>query len=332
MSKPGPERERVRTAVVGATGYAGSLGAMLVGHHPELTLSAVTSESRSGSWLSEAAPENDQLVKLESYDPDRIAERSDAAIVGYPHGEAGPVAAELRERGLKVVDLSGDNRLPAAEYERYYGREAVSELWAEAVYGLTELHRDEIAEAELVANPGCYATAAILALEPLRENIAEVVIDGKSGVSGAGREADLRHDSRAYSVSEHAHIGEIKQEIGADAPVTFVPHLLPIHQGLSVSCYVRLRSELSQADVDELYQGVYSGERFVKVLDRPPSLNRVQRTNECHVYAEVDPETGLVKAFATLDNLWKGAAGQAVQNLNLMTGRPETEGLAGRAQ
>ena len=332
MSKPGPERERVRTAVVGATGYAGSEAAMRIGHHPELMLSTVTSETHQGRWLSEAAPENDQLVKLEEYDPDQIVERADAAIVGYPHGEAGPVAAELCERGLKVVDLSGDNRLPPAEYERYYGREAVSELQAEAVYGLTELHRDEIAEAELVANPGCYATAAILALEPLRGNIAEVVIDGKSGVSGAGREADLRHDSRPYGVSGHAHIGEIKREFGADVPITFVPHLLPTHQGLSVSCYVRLESELSQADVDELYQGAYAGERFVKVLDRPPSLNRVRYTNECHVYAEVDPETGLVKAFGAIDNLWKGAAGQAVQNLNLMTGRPETEGLTGRQQ
>jgi N-acetyl-gamma-glutamyl-phosphate reductase len=281
-------------------------------------------------WLAEVCPENDLYVKLEPFDADAIAERSDAAIVGYPQGAAAPVVAELRERGLSVVDLSPDNRLSAEQYRRYYNGETIPELLAEAVYGLTELHRDEVRRAELVANPGCYATAAILALAPLREHIAEVVIDGKSGVSGAGRNAAAAADSQPYQVSGHPHIGELEQELGEDIPITFVPHLSPEHQGLLVSCYVRPSTELTQAEVDELYGEAYAGERFVKTTPWPPSVDAVKYTNQCHVHAKVNPDTGLITAFAAIDNLWKGAAGQAVQNLNLMTGRPETEGLTDR--
>lgn len=327
MSLRDSEGRPRKVAVVGAAGYAGSLASMLVENHPQATLSAATSEKHAGRWLAAVAPENDLYVKLEAFDADQVAERSDAAIVGYPHGVASQAVAELRERGLPVVDLSGDNRLSGEAYARYYGGEAIPELLAESVYGLTELHRDEIRDAELVANPGCYATAATLALAPLRGRIAEVVVDGKSGVSGGGLEAALELDNKPYRPVGHPHIGELEQELGPDVPVTFVPHLSPEHQGLLVSCYVRPTFELTQSDLDELYQELYAGEPFVSVVPEPPGVNAVRHTNRCHVHAQVNPETGLIVAFGAIDNLWKGAAGQAVQNLNVMFGREEASGL-----
>lgn len=321
-----PERP-LRVATVGATGYAGTLTSTLVEGHPWMTLSAVTSEESAGRPLYEVCPESDLDLKLERFDADRIADGADVAMVGYPSGEAAPVVAELRERDLPVVDFSGDNRLSAERYARYYGGEAVPELLAEAVYGLTELHREEIREAELVANPGCYATAAILALAPLRGRIAEVIVDGKSGVSGAGRKAATAPDSKPYRPSGHPHIGELEQELGEGIPITFVPHLSPEHQGLLVSCYVRPVGELTQADLDELYRDAYADERFVRVLAKPPSVNAVKYTNQCHVHAKVNPDTGLIMAFGAIDNLWKGAAGQAIQNLNVMLGYDESGGL-----
>ena len=318
-------------SVVGATGYAGALAARLIDGHPGLGLAAVTSREDSGKPLREIAPESELTAELESFDADSIAERSDAVIVGYPHGAAAPVVAELRQRGLPVVDLSGDDRLSAERYERYYGGQAIPELLAEAVYGLTELYRDEISEAELVANPGCYATAAILALAPLREYLTEVVIDGKSGVSGAGRNAVVAPDARPYDVSGHPHLGELRQELGEDIPITFTPHLLPEHQGLLVSCYVTPNTELTQAEVDDLFHEAYFGEPFVHFGGELPGINEVRRTNVGRIAARVDPESGKILVFSAIDNLWKGAAGQALQNLNLMLGLEETAGLrAGR--
>lgn len=290
----------------------------------------MTSREDPGKPLREVCPESDLDAELESFDADAIAERSDAAVVGYPHGAAAPVVAELRERGLPVVDLSGDNRLSAERYERYYGGQAIPELLAEAVYGLTELHRDEISETELTANPGCYATAAILALAPLREYLAEVVVDGKSGKSGAGRDAEIEPDTKAYTVFGHPHLGELRQELRDDIPISFTPHRLPEHQGLLVSCYVTPNAELTQAEVNDLFHEAYFGEPFVRFGGEMPGLNEVRHTNQCRIAARVDPESGKIFVSAAIDNLWKGAAGQAIQNLNLMLGRNEAVGLRTR--
>jgi len=225
-----------------------------------------------------------------------------------------------------------------ATYERWYGEHGAPELLDGAVYGLTELYREQLREAELVATPGCYPTASVLALAPLAERglLADVVIDAKQGVSGAGRGGgDSMHyvamdeNAFAYKTEGHRHRPEIEQELaalGSPAPVTFVPHLLPLDQGELTSCYAQTTEPISKDEVQALYRERYADEPFVHVVDGPPGLRDVRDTNECHVYVTVE-ERGRVLAFSAIDNLWKGASGQAVQCLNLMLGLDETEGL-----
>jgi N-acetyl-gamma-glutamyl-phosphate reductase len=323
-----------RTAVVGATGFAGALAAALVRRHPSLELTAATARTDAGRNLDELYPRHRVDMTLEEFRPDDIAERADAAIVAYPHGAAAPVVADLRERGLKVVDLSADFRLPRGAYERYYQPHQHSELLENAVYGLTEIHRDRIRVADLVAAPGCYPTAALLALAPLADLAADVVVDAKSGVSGAGREAtDTTHfvsvaeNVSAYSVEGHRHRAELENELPEGLPITFTPHLLPIDQGLLASCYVTPRTEVTDAEVRALFAEAYADEPFVELADAPPGVREVRDTNVCRIHATVEPATGRVLSFAAIDNLWKGAAGQGVQDLNLMLGLDESEGL-----
>jgi N-acetyl-gamma-glutamyl-phosphate reductase len=257
--------------------------------------------------------------------------------------------AELRERGVRVVDLSADFRLhELGTYETWYGDHPAPELIGEAVYGLPELHRVEIAGADLVANPGCYPTAAILALAPLARGglLGDVVIDAKSGVSGAGREPT--HDKHfvavdetvtPYKVGRHRHTPEIEQELGNGVRVTFTPHLVPIAHGELVSCYVTPARNVAEGERDEgasrlagetdiraLYN-VYDDEPWVEVVEGPPGMQEVRETNFCRISVHEDRRTGRIIVFATIDNLWKGTSSQAVQNLNLMFGRDESEGL-----
>ena len=320
-------------AVLGASGYAGALAAQLVWRHPHFELTAVTSRGDAGRRLDELHPRHRVPLVLEELDLDRHGE-ADAALVAYPHGAAAPVVQALRERGLKVVDLSADFRLDRELYERYYQPHAAPGLLDEAVYGLTELHRDEIAGAGLVAAPGCYPTAALLALAPLRELLGDAIVDAKSGVSGAGREAtDTTHfvsadeNVNAYGVEGHRHRAELESELGNGSRITFTPHLLPIDQGLLASCYVTPSSAVTKEEVDDLFRAAYDDEPFVELTDSPPGVREVRDTNFCRIHATVEPATGRVLVFAAIDNLWKGAAGQAVQDLNLMLGLPEEEGL-----
>lgn len=324
---------RSRVAVVGASGFAGALCAALVERHPSLELSAVTARSDVGRRLDHLYPRYRVARELAPFDADRVAERSDAALVAYPHGAAAPAVEALRERGLAVVDLSADFRLRRDLYERYYQPHEAPHLLEGAVYGLTELHRDEIAGAGLVAAPGCYPTAALLALAPLRELIADAVVDAKSGVSGAGREAtgtthfvSVDENLNAYKVEGHRHRAELEQELGTDG-ITFTPHLVPLDQGLLASCYVTPSRALAADELDELFRAAYGSEPFVELVDVPPGVRDVRDTNLCRVHATVEPATGRVIVFAAIDNLWKGAAGQAIQDLNLMLGLGEEEGL-----
>lgn len=329
-----------RVLVAGASGFAGALAADLVWRHPRLELVHATSRSDAGARLDEMYPRYRAAIELTELDVD-AAEDCDAAIVAYPHGAAGPVVAALRELGLLVVDLSADFRIRDLNvYADWYGELAAPELLGEAVYGLTELNRNAIREAELVANPGCYPTATILALAPLAEAglIEDVVIDAKSGVSGAGRGGGDRlhfvtvdENVTPYGTSGHRHQPEIEQELAALSghrapPVTFVPHLLPLDQGELVSCYVRASRDLDARELRELYDARYGDERFVELLDRPPGPREVRDSNLCRLHVDVDA-SGRVLAFAAIDNLWKGAAGQAIQNLNLMLGLDEGSGL-----
>jgi N-acetyl-gamma-glutamyl-phosphate reductase len=318
-----------QVAVIGAAGYGGAVAAAILRRHPSLELTAVTARSDAGRRHDALYPRYRVPLELEEFDADRIAKRAQSAIVALPHGAAAPVVKALRERGLKVVDLSADFRLDRERYERWYQAHEAPELLDEAVYGLTEGHREEIRGADLVAAPGCYATAALLALWPLRGQIDDVVVDAKSGVSGAGREATqtthfvaVTENVQPYKVEGHRHAAELEQELNG-APITFVPHLVPVGQGLLASCYVS--TALDEAAVRALFQDAYEHEPFVELVDEPPGTDDVRETNRCRIHVSV--VGGRVIVLSVIDNLWKGAAGQAVQDLNLMLGLPETEGL-----
>jgi N-acetyl-gamma-glutamyl-phosphate reductase len=328
-----------RACVVGASGFAGALAAALLWSHPRVLLQVVTARTEAGKRLDELYPRHRVPLVMEQFDPDRLAGTADVALVSYPHGAAAEVVAELRGRGMRIVDLSADFRLAdPALHERWYGPHGAPTLAGEAVFGLTELHRDDVATANLVANPGCYSTAAILALAPLARAglIADVVVDAKSGVSGAGREANARthfvsvdENVSAYAVDGHRHAPEVDQELaalGCDARMTFVPHLLPLDQGLLASCYVTPSRDLDAAEVMSLYEELYAGEPFIELASEPPGVRDVRDTNLCRIHATALPD-GRVLVFAAIDNLWKGAAGQAVQNLNVMLDADETDGL-----
>jgi N-acetyl-gamma-glutamyl-phosphate reductase len=327
--------------VFGAAGFTGALTARLLHRHPTFELTALTARSDVGRRLDDLYPYHRVPMTLEELDLDRHA-GVDAAVVAYPHGAAAPLVSQLRERGVRVVDLSADFRLrDRAVYEQWYRDHVAPELLSEAVYGLPERYRAEIREADLVANPGCFPTAALLALAPLARDglIEDVVIDAKSGVSGAGRSPSERthfvtvdENVSAYGVPRHRHTPEIEQElaaIGADVRVTFTPHLLPLDQGELLSCYVTVAENADNgADLEGLYEEFYAAEPFVEITSAPPGVRDVRETNICRLSVHSDIRTGRVIVFAAIDNLWKGAASQAVQNLNLMFGLPEAEGIA----
>jgi len=325
-----------RVLVAGATGYTGALAALLVWGHPRLELAVATSRGDAGARLDELRPGEGAPIELSAPDAAAI-EGIEAAIVALPHGASAQLVAELRSREVPVVDLSADFRLrDLATYERWYGEHDAPDLVGDAVYGLPELARTAIARAGLVANPGCYPTAALLALAPLARAglCAEVVIDAKSGYSGAGRGAvdpeEVAHDFKPYGVDGHRHAPEIEQELalmGAIGAAAFVPHLLPVAQGLLASCYVTPSRPVDAAEVAELYEAAYAGEPFVHLVGAPPGIGAVRETNDAHVHVALDARSGKVLAFCAIDNLWKGASGQAIQNLNLMLGMDEAEGL-----
>jgi N-acetyl-gamma-glutamyl-phosphate reductase len=327
-------------AVIGATGYTGALSAALLWRHPSIDLVAVTSRSDMGRRLDDLYPRHRVPLTLDELDLDRHG-AVDAAIVAYPHGASSGVVAALRARGVRTVDLSADFRLRDLDvYRRWYGDHEAPDLIDGAVYGLTELYRERVADAALVANPGCYPTATLLALAPLARAglIDDVVVDAKSGVSGAGRAPSEQvhfvsadENVNAYGVPAHRHAPEIVQELtalGAPVQATFIPHLLPLDQGELVSCYVTPARETSADELAQLYAEAYVGEPFVELADRPPGVRDVRDTNVCRISVHPDPRTGKIIVFGAIDNLWKGAASQAVQNLNLMLGLGEGEGIS----
>jgi N-acetyl-gamma-glutamyl-phosphate reductase len=343
-----------RVLVAGATGFAGALAAHLLWRHPRFELAGVTGRSEVGRRLDELYPRYRVPLRIQELDLERIEEepaggtgspggRLDGAVVAYPHAAAAPTVGALRERGARVVDLSADFRLSElATYERWYGPHPRPELLEEAVYGLTELHRERIASATIVANPGCYPTAAVLALAPLARAglLADVVIDAKQGISGAGRTFDdTTHLSMAgenilpYKVAAHRHTPEIEEQLDGLDPahpglhVQFQAHLVPLDQGELASCYVTPTRAIEDGELRELYRDAYAAEPFVEVVDGPPGVREVRETNFCRLFAAADRHTGKVLVFSAIDNLWKGTSSQAVQNLNLMFDLPETEGL-----
>jgi N-acetyl-gamma-glutamyl-phosphate reductase len=339
-----------RVIVAGATGFAGALAAHLLWRHPRFELAAVTGRSEVGRPLEDLYPRYRVPLSIEQLDLERLTGGADsdagiaAAIVAYPHAAAAPTVGALHERGVRVIDLSADFRLSdLATYERWYGAHPAPELLSEAVYGLSELHREEIAKASIVANPGCYPTASVLALAPLARAglIADLVIDAKQGISGAGRAFDeTTHLSMAgenilpYKVAAHRHTPEIEEQLDALDPahpalkVQFQAHLVPLDQGELASCYVTPTRAVSAEELSELFATAYREEPFVEVVDAPPGVREVRETNFCRIFAVADEHTGKLLVFSAIDNLWKGTSSQAIQNLNLMFDLPETEGLA----
>jgi N-acetyl-gamma-glutamyl-phosphate reductase len=341
-----PTPEPIRVAVVGATGYAGAELIRYLARHPHVRLTAVTSEQSAGKALVDVLPSvRGKLdLRLAAFDPARIAAEADVAFTALPLGTSAPRVAALVERGVRVVDLGADFRLrDPEEYARWYVPHPAPHLLAEAVYGLTEFCRPALRTARLVANPGCYPTGALLALVPLLERglIEEsgIVIDAKSGVTGAGRTvaaeylfAEIDDNLRAYKIGVHRHAPEIEQQLRpyavAELSLIFVPHLLPIRRGILSTIYVRPRPGVDAAGLAHAYEKYFGNERFVVLSpERPPEIRDVVGTNDCAIGWTYDRRSGQAVLVSVIDNLGKGAAGQAIQNMNAMLGLPETIGL-----
>lgn len=341
--------KKFRIAIAGASGYAGAELVRLAAAHPYFDITAVTSEKSAGQSVASVFPSLTGVVQhtFEALAPEALAERADALFLALPHTKSQEPVALCMKAGKLVVDLSADYRLKSvAAYEQWYQTpHAHPALLQEAVYGLPELHRSAIANAKLVASPGCYPTAAILQLAPLFAKglvqLDSIVIDAKSGVSGAGRSPALpyhfpeAHESlEPYKIGKHRHIPEIEQELsgvlGTPGAVTiaFTPHLVPMNRGILSTAYCKLKTEIKLPELRALYREFYKGERFIRLYeDIVPNPRYIKGSNFCDIGVYADQRAGWVVTVAAVDNLVKGAAGQAIQAMNLMMGIPEETGL-----
>jgi N-acetyl-gamma-glutamyl-phosphate reductase len=351
--------EMIKVAVVGASGYTGGELLRLLAGHPKMKITAVTSEQSAGKPVASMFPSLASVVSLnfEALAPESIAKRVDAVFLALPHTKSLQPVAACMAAGKHVVDLSADYRLKdPAVYETWYKTQHDQHgLLKQAVYGLPEFHREAIKKARLVASPGCYPTAAIVQLAPLVAkgliHLDTIVIDAKSGISGAGRSPALpyhfpeAHESiEAYKIGQHRHIPEIEQELallasrhgkakGAASSLTvaFTPHLVPMNRGILSTAYCRLVEPMPLDQLRALYREFYKGEKFIRIHDGDVSANprHVRGSNFCDVSIFADTRAGWVVTVAALDNLIKGAAGQAIQAMNLMLGFPEDMGISG---
>jgi len=337
----------VRVAVVGASGYTGVELLRLLATHPLVDVVCVTSRQHEGQAIADVFPSlvGAYDLRCEPLDVERIAGRCDLVFTALPHRTAMDVVPGFLQAGCRVVDLSADYRLKDRNvYEQWYQEHSSPELLAEAVYGLPELYREQIRAARLVANPGCYPTSIGLGLAPLVRNnclcLKSLVIDSKSGVTGAGRAAKLgslyceaNEGFKAYGVASHRHTPEIEQTLselaGEKVVVNFTPHLLPVNRGILSTIYADLDDSYELEPLLDLYRQMYADEPFVRVLPagQLPNVAHVRGGNYCDIGVVVDRRTGRVIVVSVIDNLCKGAAGQAVQNMNLMCGLEENMGL-----
>jgi N-acetyl-gamma-glutamyl-phosphate reductase len=344
----------LKVAVLGGSGYTGSELLRLLNSHPHVRVTSVTSERYAGTPVSEVFLHlRDVDIKFEPLDIDALSGKADLFFLCLPHRTSQKIVARLHEQGKKVIDLSADFRLKSARvYEKWYGtRHDHAGLLKKAVYGMPELYRDRIRKASIVANPGCYPTASILALAPLMDQAYvdrdSIVIDAKSGTSGAGRTpsqqlmyCEVNESVRAYAVASHRHTPEIEQELsglaGAKLNVSFTPHLIPIDRGILSTVYVRLHRKTGMSSILRRYRSFYEGEPFVRVLQSGvlPATKSVKGTNFCDIsiFADTRFRSGQrLIIVSAIDNLIKGASGAAVHNMNIMCGFDETEGLLGPA-
>jgi N-acetyl-gamma-glutamyl-phosphate reductase len=342
--KPGPGA-RIRVAIIGATGYVGSELVRLLSRHPDAEIVGLIGRERSNEPIEATHPHLATTgLKVDTERPE-----ADAVFLALPHGTAAAQVPAIAADGTAVIDLGPDFRLRnPADYPRWYGFDHPSaELLATAVYGLPELHRAELKAlveepVAIVGSPGCYPTATLLALAPLARAglIGDLVVDAKSGVSGAGREAKLEmmfaevdESVKAYGLGGHRHVAEIEQELAAlgenkgTSGVDFLPHLIPMTRGILATCHVRPTRPVTQAELDALYVAAYADEPFVSVVPAPPATKHVTGSNHARIHVRLDERIGRIIVVAVIDNLVKGAAGQAVQAFNLVHGLPETAGL-----
>lgn len=347
MDCPAPSRKNARVTyrvgIINVTGYAGMEAARLLWNHPHARLVAATGRSLAGQRLGEAFPH------LACYGDFTITENIDVEVdvvmSALPTAESAAACAPFVQRGIPCIDIAADFRLKTPElFREWMGKDhPAPELLDQAVYGLPELNRDRIKSARLIANPGCYPAASILALAPAYAAgiIGEqIVVDAKSGISGAGRGtggsygySEVNEDVSAYKIANHNHQPEIAQELGAlrgEGPqprVTFVPHLVPMTRGIHATCYAPLKDGVAAAEVDAIYRDFYADAPFTRVSKTPPHTKHTLGNNMCLVHASVDARNGMLVAVGVLDNLVKGAAGQAIENMNLVLGIDQSAGL-----
>ncbi len=339
----------INVGIIGASGYTGAELARILCNHSEVQITAATSRQHAGRPLSEVFPSLRGKVDIicENLSIEELSSKADFFFTAVPHKTAMDLVPDLLAAGKRVVDLSADFRLrDVAVYEEWYQPHSASQLLSEAVYGLPELYRKNIVGCRLVANPGCYPTSIILGLAPLLKAGAiepySIIADSKSGTSGAGRSAQIGslfcevHDGfKPYKVGRaHRHIPEIEQELsvlaGTEVLISFTPHLLPISRGILSTVYAALAPGFDRAQIDSLYANHYQNEPFVRLLkeDSFPATQYVRGSNYCDISYKIDPRTNRIIIMSTIDNIVKGASGQAVQNMNLMYGFKETTGLS----
>jgi len=338
---------KTRVGIIGATGYTGEELLRLLLRHPEMEVTALTSQKYAGIEISQVFPTlmNRIQLKCEELSVERISQKVDFVFTAVPHKTAMETVPLFYRLGKRVVDLSADFRLKdPAVYERWYQKHTAADLLPESVYGLPELHREKIRNAKIVGNPGCYPTGALIGLIPLVKkgliSLESIVVDAKSGVSGAGRDVvleslfcEVNEGVKAYKIFAHRHTPEIEQELSQlvqrEIKVTFVPHLIPMDRGILSTLYVRLLKRLKTEELLNAFQDFYRGEPFIRIYPKGklPNTKDVRGSNFCDMGAVVSEPDDRAVVVTAIDNLVKGASGEAVQNMNIMLGHPETMGL-----
>lgn len=337
----------IRVGVLGATGYAGIELCRLLASHPEVEITCLVSHSYAGKKIWEVYPNFRNIldITLEDLDIASIKERCDLVFTALPHGVSKTVIPTLYDAGLRVIDLSGDFRYnDVAVYEKWYGEpHPAPALSNQAVYGLCELHREEIKKTRIVGNPGCYTTCSIMAMAPLCKNrlidTKSIIIDAKSGVTGAGRTEALPYqfcecteNMKAYKIAKHRHTSEIEQELsllaGEDIMLSFTPHLVPLKRGILATCYANLKEITSREALVDVYKSFYKDEHFVRVQESGvPETKNVAGSNFVDIGLEVDARLGRVVVVSAVDNIIKAPGARRCRNMNIMLGLPETCGL-----
>lgn len=338
----------IKVGILGATGYAGIETVRLLASHPDAEIVRVVSQSFVGKKISDVYPNLRGICDIEctALDENDIAANCDIVFTALPHGASKVIIPSLFKKGLKIIDLSGDFRYNDPEtYEKWYGEpHSAPDVLAQSVYGLCELHRDEIKTHTLIGNPGCYTTCSIMGLAPLVAkkvvDTKNLIIDAKSGVTGAGRSASLpniysevNESLKAYKVATHRHTSEIEQELSLladeDIILSFTPHLVPMQRGIFATCYANLTEKLTTEDAVQIFKDFYDGEEFVRVYESGelPEIKHIAGSNYVGLGVVVDERLNRAVVISCIDNLIKGAAGQAIQNMNIIFGLDEGAGL-----